>query len=152
LIIWKPQALNLPSSALHDPKVLANPTNRRVADAITGGGGVPKGSIDDTSFLSRIDDRLAHPFLAGFSSAMDLVFTTAGLVLLVGLVVVLFLPEEKLRSVSGLQAQRLQAAEQAAARTPGHDNSAAAAAVSAPSSQMVDGELVDEEPEPAPRR
>jgi hypothetical protein len=130
-------------AALTDPKVLGDPTNKRVVDAITGGGGLPKGALDDTSFLARLDDRLARPFLEGFSSSMDLVFTSAALVLVIAFVLSLLLPEEKLRTMSGIEARRQQDAEAAAAR-PGHDASSAAAAVSAPSSQMVDGATLDE--------
>ncbi len=64
---------------------------------------------------------------------MDLVFRVAALVLLVALVVVFFLPEEKLRSLSGIDARREDAV------------AAAAATVSAPSSQMVDGEVLEDE-------
>ena len=134
-------------AALKDPQLLANPADRRVIDAVTGGGGLPAGALDDTSFLSRIDDRLARPFLDGFSSAIDLVFLTAAGVLLVAFVVVFLLPEEKLRTMSGIQARQQQDAEAAAAAAastrPGHDSSAAAS-VSAPSSQMVDGAIVEE--------
>ncbi len=137
-------------AALRDPKVLADPANRRVAEAITSGGGLPKGALDDTSFLSTLDDRLAKPFLDGFSSAIDLVFLSASGVLLVAFVVVFFLPEEKLRTMSGIQARQQQAAADAAAAgeagelDPVGHSSSAAAAVSAPSSQMVDGALVEE--------
>ena len=62
--------------------MLADPTNRRVVGAITSGGGLPKGALDDTSFLSQLDDRLARPFLEGFSSSMDLVFSAAAAVVL----------------------------------------------------------------------
>jgi EmrB/QacA subfamily drug resistance transporter len=124
-------------AAVHDPQVTSDPTNRRVIEAVTGGGGLPKGSIDDTSFLSKLDDRLAKPFLDGFSSAIDLVFLSATGVLLVAFVVVFFLPEEKLRTMSGIQARQQQEADDAAV-------AAEAAGVSAPSSQMVDGALVEE--------
>jgi len=135
--------------ALKDPQVLADPTNRRVVGAITNGGGLPKGALDDTSFLSHLDDRLAKPFLDGVSSAIDLVFLSAAGVLLLAFVIVFFLPEEKLRTMSGIQARQQQEAQeaadaaQAAGALPGHDSSAAAA-VSAPSSQMVDGAIVEE--------
>jgi EmrB/QacA subfamily drug resistance transporter len=128
--------------ALKDPKVLADPTNRRVVEAVTGGGGLPKGALDDTSFLSKLDDRLARPFLQGFSSSMDLVFLCAAGVLVVAFVIVFFLPEEKLRTVSGIEARRQQDAERVAAHE--QDVSAAAASVSAPSSQMVDGATLEE--------
>jgi len=133
-------------AALKDPQVLADPVNRRVVDAVSGGGGLPKGALDDTSFLSQLDDRLARPFLQGFSSAIDLVFTSAALVLVVAFVLTLFLPEEKLRTMSGIQARRQQDEEEAAALESDEAaaTSAAAAAVSAPSSQMVDAATVDE--------
>jgi hypothetical protein len=124
-------------AAVHDPQVTSDPTNRRVIEAVTGGGGLPKGAIDDTSFLSKLDDRIAKPFLDGFSSAIDLVFLSATGVLLVAFVVVFFLPEEKLRTMSGIQARQQQEADDAAI-------AAEAAGVSAPSSQMVDGAVVEE--------
>ncbi len=130
-------------AALKDPQVLADPTNRRVVGAITNGGGLPKGALDDTSFLSQLDDRLARPFLEGFSSSMGLVFSAAAVVVLVAFVIVFFLPEEKLRTMSGIEARRQDDAA-AAAALPGHDTAGRAAAVSAPSSQMVDGATLDE--------
>ena len=119
--------------------MLADPTSASVVDGLTSGSGLPAGSLDDTSFLSRLDPRLAKPFLEGFASSMDLVFGVAALVVLVALVVVFFLPEEPLRQLSGLQAREQEAA----------DTAAAAAAVSAGSSQMVDGELIEEESDEA---
>jgi hypothetical protein len=74
---------------------------------------------------------------------MDLVFMSAAVVVLVAFVLVFFLPEEKLRTVSGIEARRQDAA--AAAAVPGHDAAGRAAAVSAPSSQMVDGATLDEQ-------
>ena len=130
-------------AALKDPQVLADPTNRRVVGAVTNGGGLPKGALDDTSFLSKLDDRLARPFLEGFSSSMGLVFSAAAVVVLVAFVIVFFLPEEKLRTMSGIEARRQDDAA-AAAALPGHDTAGRAAAVSAPSSQMVDGTTLDE--------
>jgi MFS family permease len=132
-------------AALNDPAVLADPADARVAEAIRSGGALPKGALDDTSFLSQIDDRLARPFLEGFSSSMDLVFRVAGLVLVLALVVVFFLPEEKLRSMSGIQARQQEADEAVAAAA------AAANQVSAPSSQMVDGQLIEESAVPDAR-
>ncbi len=132
-------------AALTDPQVLSDPTNKRVVDAIAGGGGLPKGALDDTSFLSRLDDRLARPFLEGFTGSIDLVFTSAAVVVLVAFVVVFFLPEEKLRTMSGIEARRQDAADAVAAATvPGQDAAGRAASVAAPSSQMVDGATLDE--------
>ena len=94
---------------------------------------------------------------------MDLVFRFAAMVLVLAFVVVLFLPEEKLRSVSGIQAQQQQRADEAAAAElaagrpadqvaePGA-TAAAASQVSAPSSQMVDGEVLEDPAERLPAR
>jgi EmrB/QacA subfamily drug resistance transporter len=76
--------------------------------AITGGG-----DLNDTSFLHRLDSVIAHPFLVGFSNAMDLVFLVGALVLVIGVVLSWLLKEIPLRSMSGQQAR--QAADAAAA-------------------------------------
>jgi EmrB/QacA subfamily drug resistance transporter len=120
--------------AVRDPQVLAEPANVSVIEALRTSGTLPAGSLDDTSFLSQLDPRIARPFLEGFAGSMSLVFTVAAGILVLAFVVVLFLPEEPLRSVSGIQAREQEAAETAAA----------AASVSAPSSQMVDGDTLDE--------
>jgi predicted MFS family arabinose efflux permease len=67
------------------------------------------GSLNDTSFLSRIDGVLAHPFRAGFSQAMDLVFITGAFVLLAAVVLSLCIKEVPLRRVSGMEAARMEA-------------------------------------------
>jgi EmrB/QacA subfamily drug resistance transporter len=121
-------------AVLRDPPVLADPTNASVIGALRSGGSLPAGALDDTSFLSRLDPRVARPFLEGFAGSMDLVFRVGALVLLVAFVVVLFLPEEKLRDLSGMAARQQEAAETAAAAT----------GVSAPSSQMVDGDTIED--------
>jgi EmrB/QacA subfamily drug resistance transporter len=67
------------------------------------------GSLNDTSFLSRMDDVLAHPFRAGFSQAMDLVFVTGAFALLLAVVLSLCIREVPLRRVSGMEAARMEA-------------------------------------------
>jgi EmrB/QacA subfamily drug resistance transporter len=127
--------------ALSDPSVVNDPNNAGVVNAIKTGAGLPAGALDDTSFLKHLDPRLARPFLIGFSDSIDLVFLCGLGVLLVALVVVFFLPEERLRSVSGIEARRQEEAEELYAATV----SAEAAAVSGGSSQMVDGEAISHE-------
>jgi EmrB/QacA subfamily drug resistance transporter len=107
--------------ALHDPAVTSNPANQPVLDAIrTGGQAAAGGSLNDSSFINHLDPRLARPFLEGFASSIDTVFLCAAAVLAVALVVVFFLPEERLRDHSGLQARMAdEAAQAAAAATPG---------------------------------
>ncbi|MGF1662382.1 MAG: DHA2 family efflux MFS transporter permease subunit [Kineosporiaceae bacterium] len=95
-------------AALADESVLANPANaevaRQVSQAAGGSGDAVTGSavLDDSSFLSALDPRLAEPFRVGFSEAMDLVFWLAAAVMLVGFLVIAFLPELPLRSASPL--------------------------------------------------
>ncbi len=62
--------------------------------------------LNDTNFLHQIDQVIAHPFLVGFSQAMDLVFLVGAGVLVIGFVLALFLKEVPLRLQSGLQARR----------------------------------------------
>ncbi|HKD99085.1 MAG TPA: MDR family MFS transporter [Micromonosporaceae bacterium] len=63
------------------------------------------GALNDTSFIGRLPAVLAHPFKAGFSDAMSLVFLCAAGIMVVGLVVIAFLPELPLRSQSAVQAR-----------------------------------------------
>jgi hypothetical protein len=101
------------TSALRDPQVLANPANRAVLEAVqhgAAGGGGP--TLNDTSFLSHIDPRLARPFLEGFSSSMDTVFLVGGLVIAVGFALIWFLKEVPLSTQSGMQRRAADAAEE----------------------------------------
>ncbi|MFZ5871889.1 MAG: MDR family MFS transporter [Actinomycetota bacterium] len=105
-------------------------TNIRSELAATPGLGPaidPASVLSDSSVLIGLDPVLARPFLVGFAESMQLVFLLGAAVLVVTAVVVLFLPEEPLRSGSALQ-ERL--ADEAAA-------------VSAPSSQAVDAPRID---------
>jgi EmrB/QacA subfamily drug resistance transporter len=67
--------------------------------------GSGSGALNDTSFIGRLPAVLAHPFKEGFSESMSLVFLCAAGIMLVGLVVIAFLPELPLRSQSGVQAR-----------------------------------------------
>ncbi|MEO8887975.1 MAG: MDR family MFS transporter [Jatrophihabitantaceae bacterium] len=71
-----------------------------------GGGG----NLNDTAFLHGLNNVLAHPFLVGFSNAMDVVFLVGACVLVFAFVLSLMLKEVPLRMVSGLQAAREAAA------------------------------------------
>jgi EmrB/QacA subfamily drug resistance transporter len=68
------------------------------------------GNLNDTSFLKSFDPALAHPYLVGFSQAMDVVFLVGAAVLVFAFVLALFLKEVPLRTQSGLQAARSAAA------------------------------------------
>ena len=79
------------------------PANAAAAEefaAAQAGGGAAAGVLQDSSFLTGLDERLARPFLVGFSEAMDLVFLTGAAVMVVGFVIMLFLPHVELRKSS----------------------------------------------------
>jgi MFS family permease len=111
-------------SALQDPKVLADPANKTILALIHGGGSVGTSTLNDTAFLKNADHRLAEPFFVGFSQSMDLVFIIAAAIVALGFLMVLFLRELPLRTMSGLQAQH---AATTSATPPGDQASVAAA-------------------------
>jgi cyanate permease len=84
--------------ALRDPANAA--FAKQLAESQSAGGGsaaASSGVLQDSSFLSNLDERLAKPFLMGFSEAMDHVFLVGAAVMVLGFVVMWFLPEVELR-------------------------------------------------------
>jgi EmrB/QacA subfamily drug resistance transporter len=65
-------------------------------------------ALNDSSFINQLPEVLARPFKVGFADAADTVFLLGALVVAVAFVIVWFLPEEKLRSQSGIQAREAQ--------------------------------------------
>ena len=96
-------------SALTDPSVLNNPNNAPVLGLIRHGVSASFGSgsqvLQDSSFIQKLDPRLARPFLEGFSDSMHPVFITAAIVVAVAFVLILFMKEIPLRTQSGIQAR-----------------------------------------------
>ena len=89
----------------------ANPANAPVlgdAQAVEAAR-ARRPALNDSSFINHLDPRLARPFLVGFSDSINMVFLLGAAVIAVAFVIVWFLPEEKLRTQSGLQAQQTQA-------------------------------------------
>jgi EmrB/QacA subfamily drug resistance transporter len=88
-----------------------NPAQAQLLQRAQGGG-----SLDDTSFLKQLSDVVAHPFKEGFSSAISIVFLMALAVMVVGLIVVFFLPEIPLeqRSAQQQRADEIASADAAA--------------------------------------
>ena len=86
-------------AALRDPANAAVAQQLQAAQA-AGGGGAASGVLQDSSFLNDLDERLAKPFLMGFSEAMDLVFLVGSCVMVVGFLVMLLLPHVELRKSS----------------------------------------------------
>jgi EmrB/QacA subfamily drug resistance transporter len=118
-------------AALRDPEVLADPANKPVLDILQSGqtpGGGATGVLDDSSFINDLDDRLARPFLVGFSDSMDLVFLVGACILALAIVVVAFLPEVELRTSSGLDAARKQRQDEDEADAADRASAAAGAA------------------------
>ncbi|WP_250000808.1 MDR family MFS transporter [Actinoplanes sp. M2I2] len=86
----------------------ADPAQAQTLQQATGGD-----ALSDTSFLSRLSDVVAHPFKVGFSDGIQVVFLLALAVMVIGLIVVFFLPEIPLsnRSAQQQRADDLLAAE-----------------------------------------
>ncbi len=104
---------------------LADPANAEFARSLAAsqqpGGTSAAGSVlKDSSFLTDLDPRLARPFLQGFSQAMDTVFLVGGAVMVVGFLIMLFLPHVELRGGSAYS-------ERGAAEKAESDAAAAAA-------------------------
>jgi EmrB/QacA subfamily drug resistance transporter len=85
----------------------------QVAGLRSGGG-----SLADTSFLSRLDAVLAHPFKTAFADSMSVVFLVAAAIMVVGVVLVFLLPELPLRQHSAAQERVQQDAAAAASAAP----------------------------------
>jgi EmrB/QacA subfamily drug resistance transporter len=86
----------------------SDPGQAQILKQATGGS-----ALSDTSFLNRLSDVVAHPFKVGFSDGIQIVFLMAFAVMLIGLIVVFFLPEIPLsqRSAQQQRADDILAAE-----------------------------------------
>jgi EmrB/QacA subfamily drug resistance transporter len=73
----------------------------QVAQLQQSAGGT--GALNDTSFINRLADALAHPFKVGFSESMSVVFLLTAGIMVIGLAVVFLLPELPLRQQSAAQ-------------------------------------------------
>jgi hypothetical protein len=122
--------------------VLFNVLPTKIGDAFTAARGTPEfqadlrahpdqaallqqmtnqsGDLSDTSWINRLTDVLAHPFKVGFSDGIAVVFLLALGIMLIGLIVVFFLPEIPLadRSAQQQRADEVRAAENSMG-TPG---------------------------------
>lgn len=93
-------------SALADPAVVANPANQQIVQGAQSGDlSAASGVLNDSAFLQQIDARLARPFLVGFTDSMTLTYLVAACVIALAFVIVLFIKELPLRTMSGAQAR-----------------------------------------------
>ena len=90
-------------SLLTNPAVTSNPANKPVLALLKHSGKGAGVSLNDTSFLEKMTPALAAPFKIGFANAMDLTFLVGASVLVIGLVVLIFLPEIALRTKSNVE-------------------------------------------------
>jgi EmrB/QacA subfamily drug resistance transporter len=105
----------------HDPAFRAavahaatsrDPVERGVAQSILhpDNHGAVAQVQDDSSFIQKLDDTLAHPFKAGFAESMDGVFLLAGLLMVIGFLVLWMMPHVELRATSAAAAVRSETA------------------------------------------
>jgi len=73
---------------------------------LTSAGSGSTGTLNDTSFLNRLDPALAHPFRVGFTQAMDVAFLVGAAVLVVAGVLSAFIKEVPLRTTGAAFAER----------------------------------------------
>ncbi|MEJ7648317.1 MAG: MDR family MFS transporter [Nakamurella sp.] len=120
------------STAFNDPTFLAAAAKQAGSEepaaiqAVVTGFGQQMSS--DTSFLQRVDPVLAGPYQQGFVDSMRPVFLAAALVAIAAWLLLLFMKEVPLRTMSALQ-ERQQAEAQAAAAAAGDPDSEADDAV-----------------------
>jgi EmrB/QacA subfamily drug resistance transporter len=88
-------------AAMTDPKVMGDPNN---AQFLHANPAELAGKLStDSSFLNKLDPRLARPFLVGFADAGVTVFTIAGVVVAVAIVIAIFTKAPALRTKSAVQ-------------------------------------------------
>ncbi|WP_415973376.1 MDR family MFS transporter [Rhodococcus sp. 077-4] len=93
----------------------SDPLQSGFARAIASGDASVAGSaLEDSSFIQKLEPALAEPFRIGFSDAMDYVFLAVSILMLIGFVLVLFLKEVPLRTMSGLAAAQQERDEERA--------------------------------------
>ncbi|MDM7854905.1 MDR family MFS transporter [Cellulomonas alba] len=121
-------------AALNDPTLIGDKLNGPIIagiKAVANGQSTGGFSLDNSSFINQIDDRLAHPFQVGFSESVDTVLLLAAIIMVVAIVLVILMPELPLRSFSGLEGRMAEQAGDAA-------GPATAAATAAPEDAVLE--------------
>jgi hypothetical protein len=93
-----------------NPATLDNPVNAAILQVVKSGSlesaskaGI---SLDDTSFINKLNPVLAAPFKEGFADAITRVFFISALITILSLILALFIPHVALQEKSGLETQR----------------------------------------------
>ncbi|OZC73088.1 MFS transporter [Rhodococcus sp. 06-418-5] len=101
--------------AVQSAAMSSDPLESGFARAIASGDASVAGSaLQDSSFIQKLEPALAEPFRIGFSDAMDYVFLAVSILMVLGFVLVLFLKEVPLRTMSGLAAAQQERDEERA--------------------------------------
>jgi hypothetical protein len=89
-----------------------DPVERGVANSILhpSNHGAVAQVQDDSSFIQKLPGTLAHPFKVGFADSMAGVFLLAGLLMVIGFLVLWMMPHVELRATSASAAVRSEAA------------------------------------------
>ncbi|AYJ50940.1 DHA2 family efflux MFS transporter permease subunit [Rhodococcus sp. P1Y] len=96
-------------SAVQAASTSGDPLETGFADALIARDPSIAGSaLVDSSFIQKLDSALAEPFRIGFSDAMDYVFLAVSILMVLGFVLVLFVKEVPLRTMSGLAAAKAE--------------------------------------------
>ncbi len=120
---------------VNDPATLDNPLNAAIITTVQSGslaGAEQAGlSLDDTSFIDKLDPVLAAPFKEGFADAITRVFFISALITILSLILALFIPHVPLQEKSGLESMRdvddaAKAAGEVPSDAPGGDEAVAA--------------------------
>ncbi|MEE4541142.1 MDR family MFS transporter [Streptomyces sp. V4-01] len=104
-------------SAAFQQAAKAHPDQLKTLTSASSGGG--SGSLNDTSYLSRIDSVLAHPFKVGFTDAINVAFLVGACVLVIALVLSLMIKEVPLRTTAAAFAETPKPAVASPGAAPG---------------------------------
>ncbi|SEO08766.1 MDR family MFS transporter [Actinacidiphila rubida] len=90
----------------------AHPDQVKLLNAASSGSA---GSLNDTSFVKRLDPALAHPFKVGFTESMNVAFLVGAAVLVIAVVLALMIKEVPLRTTAAAFADKTEAGAGSAA-------------------------------------
>lgn len=103
-----PEFRSAVGTALQDPAIRRDPQAfsliQGIADPVHHGAGLAQVN-KDSSVLNRLPDAIAHPFQQGFAESMAHVFWVAGLIAILGVIVLSLMPKITLRTQSPMSAR-----------------------------------------------